>query len=399
MIRGNLSPEHIQNELKKRFLSPQGVLYDYAGENGEVERPTPEECRATFPNVFGWWTPIENGAFFTGDYLLGLLRNTREAATEERIQWCRTLLHGLFHLQDAAETEGCILRGVGADGKCHYPATSCDQVVPWLLALYEFQHHPLASEEERAECRLRLLRVLNALRERNWTIPGERPGCERGSFLSGNTPAEAAVSSVNLLLATALLSGLSGEEADRILHIRSAVDPLPFGGSRLRILETGLSTHPLWMGWFLVHTVYAMRLLSEISPLPEVREAAEKGMEASARHFLPALPEWKRWRRGAAFSPDWRICRSRWIPHDNCAEGEKIALAELPLWNAESPRIKEEKNTIRFSLAAAWMVLLSGIPELKEKVHADLQGIFEELEPGRLSDVSFYLLENVISEW
>lgn len=110
MIRGNLSSKHIQNELKKRFLSPQGFLYDYADGNGEVELPTPDESLANFPNVFGWWTPIENGAFFTGDYLLGLLRNTREGATEERIQWCRTLLHGLFRLQDAAETEGCILR-------------------------------------------------------------------------------------------------------------------------------------------------------------------------------------------------------------------------------------------------------------------------------------------------
>ena len=300
------------DELEKRFLSPQGFLYDYAGGNGKVELPTPDECLANFPNVFGWWTPIENGAFFTGDYLLGLLRNTREGATEERIQWCRTLLHGLFRLQDAAETEGCILRGLGSDGKCHYPATSCDQVVPWLLALYEYQRHPMATAEERTECRSRLLRVLTALRALNWTIPGEKPGCERGSFLSGSSPAEATVSSVNHLLVTALLAELSGNDTDRALHRQSAADPLPFGGTRLDILENGFSTHPLWMGWFLAHTVYAMRLLSEISPLPEVRKAAQKGIDSSARHFLPALPEWKRWRRGAAFSPNWRICRSRW---------------------------------------------------------------------------------------
>ena len=54
MIRGNLSSKHIQNELQKRFLSPQGFLYDYAGGNGEVELPTPDECLANFPNVFGW---------------------------------------------------------------------------------------------------------------------------------------------------------------------------------------------------------------------------------------------------------------------------------------------------------------------------------------------------------
>ena len=165
------------------------------------------------------------------------------------------------------------------------------------------------------------------------------------------------------------------------------------------ILENGFSTHPLWMGWFLAHTVYAMRLLSEISPLPEVRKAAQKGIDSSARHFLPALPEWKRWRRGAAFSPNWRICRSRWIPHDNCAEGEKIALAELPLWNTESPRIKEEKNTIRHALAAGWIVLLCEDPDLKAEARKLLSGVFETLPLEELGDASFYLLENILAEW
>ena len=82
MIRGNLSSKHIQNELKKRFLSPQGFLYDYADGNGEVELPTPDECLANFPNVFGWWTPIENGGFFTGLYLVGLCEEYACAPSE-----------------------------------------------------------------------------------------------------------------------------------------------------------------------------------------------------------------------------------------------------------------------------------------------------------------------------
>ena len=388
----------VEEELKKRFLSPDGVLYDYSGPHGEVELPRPEECRIHFPNLFGWWTPIENGAFFTGDYLLGLLRNRRGAQSGERKKLIGTLLHGLFRLQDAARSEGCILRGLGSDGNCRYPASSCDQVIPWMLALYEFQRHPIATEQERSECRNRLLRLLTALRKRNWSIPGDVPGFERGSFLSGETAESAAVSCVNLLLATAMAADLSGEEADLQRHILAANEILPFGGTRLRILSAGLAVQPLWMGWFLTHTVYAMRLLTELSPLPGVRTAAREGMVRSGRHFLSALPEWKRYRRGLDFSPDWRICGELWQEHATCSEGEKIALRELPLWHAASPCIREEKNTIRHALSAAWIVLTSELPEGRKRVGEELEGLSGHLRLSKLCDVSFYLLENIRSE-
>lgn len=399
MTNLNKLSQRVEEELKKRFLSPDGILYDYAGPNGEVELPEPEECRINFPNPFGWWTPIENGAFFTGDYLLGVLRNPWSVRTPEREEWIRTLLHGLFRLQDESQCDGCILRGIGSDGKCHYPASSCDQVVPWLLALYEFRRHPTASEQEKTECRKRMLRLLSALKERNWTIPGDAPGYERGSFLSGETPEAAVVSSVNLLLATALAADLTGGEAEQKLHTHAALEALSFGQNRLQILSAGLAGHPLWMGWFLAHTIYAMRLLTELSPLPEVRMAAQKGIERSAHHFADALPEWKKYRKNLAFSPDWRICGQEWQMHSSCAEGEKIALRELPLWNKRSPRIKEEKNTIRHTLSAAWIVQLSGDPELKRRAQKEISQLMDSLPLSELCDVSFFLLENVIAEW
>lgn len=399
MTHWNELSRRVEEELKRRFLSPDGILYDYAGPAGEVILPLPGECRDNFPNPFGWWTPIENGAFFTGDYLLGILRNLRRPAAGGRGEFARTLLHGLFLLQDRAQTEGCILRGIGADGSCHYPASSCDQVVPWLLSLYEFLRHPASSELERAECRERLLRLLTALQKCNWTIPGDIPGYDRGSFLSGDTPEAALVSSVNLLLATAVMADLSGEATYRELHRRVATEPLPFGKSRVQILNGGTAGNPLWMGWFLTHTVYAMRLLTEISFLAEVREAAHCGLLCSGRHFLEALPEWKRYRGGREFSPDWRICKPQWRPHSDCKTGEQIALRELPLWNGCSPCIKEEKNTIRHSLSAAWIVLLTGEPEWKRIVHEELAGFLEGIPLEALCDCSFYLLENILSEW
>ena len=65
--------ERVHDVLERRFLSGENILYDYAGPNGEVILPTPEETLANKPNAFAWNTPIENGAFFNGDLLTGLI--------------------------------------------------------------------------------------------------------------------------------------------------------------------------------------------------------------------------------------------------------------------------------------------------------------------------------------
>ena len=62
--------DKVINILEKRFFSPQDVLYDYAGMNGEVILPTPEECDRSMPNGLSWHTPVSNGAFFNGKPLI-----------------------------------------------------------------------------------------------------------------------------------------------------------------------------------------------------------------------------------------------------------------------------------------------------------------------------------------
>ena len=43
----------LRRTLERRFTSPDGVLYDYAGPAGEVVLPTPEECTEGRPNALG----------------------------------------------------------------------------------------------------------------------------------------------------------------------------------------------------------------------------------------------------------------------------------------------------------------------------------------------------------
>ncbi|MFA7232100.1 MAG: hypothetical protein WC071_12590, partial [Victivallaceae bacterium] len=109
----------VHHNLWNRFMGDDYILYDYAGLNGEVILPTSEECEANKPNALAWWTPIENGAFFNGIYILGLIkRYERNKTTEQKIEISK-LISGLYKLQDANSTPGCILRGLGIDGKCH----------------------------------------------------------------------------------------------------------------------------------------------------------------------------------------------------------------------------------------------------------------------------------------
>ena len=52
--------ERIHDILERRFLSGENILYDYAGPNGEVVLPTPEETLENKPNAFAWNTPIDS---------------------------------------------------------------------------------------------------------------------------------------------------------------------------------------------------------------------------------------------------------------------------------------------------------------------------------------------------
>ncbi|MCR5838787.1 MAG: hypothetical protein K6G94_04050, partial [Kiritimatiellae bacterium] len=56
--------EQANARLASEFVYGPGLLMDYKG-----PMPTPEEAARAFPNAMGWWTPVENGAMFTGQWM------------------------------------------------------------------------------------------------------------------------------------------------------------------------------------------------------------------------------------------------------------------------------------------------------------------------------------------
>lgn len=166
--------------VKNNFLAKQGFLLDF-----NQPLPTKDDIRERFPNYMGWFTPIENGAFFTGLYLYGLLdsRKAREAYAAD----IRALKDALCALQDAATVPGFVPRGLAEDGVSHYPFSSDDQVGPFLLGLWKYRNSDLCGENERRDVDKRIMTVIDSAKEHDYRYVTEIPGVLRYGCGAGKT--------------------------------------------------------------------------------------------------------------------------------------------------------------------------------------------------------------------
>lgn len=158
--------EQAYTELWGRFVSTKGIVYDYVG-----ELPTPKDCAEGRPNAIGWWSPIENGPMFTGPFLQAMVRRAKRTGLGEDIARCRRLAEGLLLCAEVAETPGMITRGVGSDGRCHYPLGSGDQTVPWFFGLDAYLQSGLGEPEFRAKVVARMVEVAEAIERAGWGLP------------------------------------------------------------------------------------------------------------------------------------------------------------------------------------------------------------------------------------
>ena len=90
--------EQANTRLANEFVYGPGLLMDYVG-----PMPTPEEVARAFPNAMGWWTPVENGAMFTGQWMPAVVQRG-DAALAKR------LADGLLKLSEVSDVPGFIAR-------------------------------------------------------------------------------------------------------------------------------------------------------------------------------------------------------------------------------------------------------------------------------------------------
>ena len=375
--------ERIHEVLEKRFFSRENILYDYAGMDGGVVIPAPEECLANQPNAFAWNTPIENGAFFNGVLLTGLCDLYEKFPSEKLKCQMQKLFRGLCRLQDCSPVQGCILRGIGSDGKSFYPASSDDQVVPFLLGLWRFSQSAASTPEEKADCHRRCRETVLALKNNRWIIPGARKGFDRG-----NIAGKAKCNMCNILLAAMILDQTDpngASEFDRIFEERKDV------------VFAGYPDMPAHACWYSAHNYYILSMVADA--YPAYREQAENALRITAEAASKGTGSWKLYVPGLSFTPDWHPLNSLWREQKNTKDAVDITGGAFwRLWTETCPAVMNERISIMSAFAAAWIVLLSGNKEIIAKTLPDILEALERVPFEDLYYSPFFFAENAIAK-
>ena len=349
----------LHQQVWTRFVRlPQGHLLDYADQIGDAPIPTPADCTRCMPNPLGWWTPIENGAFFTGLYAYALL-----SAPNGDPQEIRTLLNGLRLLQDVSRRDGFIARGVATDGAAHYPFSSEDQVAPWLLAMNAYRTSRFCPESERQEIAGRLLRTLRGLKDCGWAVPTEREGMISNAW--GENHDWRGV--VKLLYCARLLYELTGDKSalEEYVFLRDSI-PKDWFFTRKEIASHGFAhdmvqQRSLVQSWIFTCAHLCLRELCRLDPdaAPDYAEGLHLNGITSVRMIDNMLTYDN---RADGFDLNWRRLEPLWQPlGDRVQPAVDNALRMGEYWNEHIvPHRKMEHDLLGFSLFSAWIAATCG---------------------------------------
>ncbi len=348
-------------ETWKRFVDEHGIVRDFVG-----ELPTPEDCRLGRPNAIGWWSPIENGPMFTGMYLHAMVERARRSGAEADKEKARKLARGLLKCASVSDVPGFVARGVGSDGRCHYPLSSDDQMHPWFLGLQAYLASDIPGAEERAVLVAKVKEVADALQANGWRVPcdGAFKGDFRGGFQGEHFRDVARY--LHLLRATYEMTG------DRIWleRYRKALDEKPEKAAETRreICASGcprdLSFIPsLQKGqfWIYVGTQAGLARLAAVEEDAATKAAYRQGLAVTARFALGSVDthaQFDNADKGAFGSADWRAVYTTWFPQPTQAEAAR--LAAIVDYKKRGPRKNYESTWMRHPLAAAAIVALAG---------------------------------------
>lgn len=221
--------EQAYTEMWGRFVSTRGIVYDYVG-----ELPTPKDCAEGRPNAIGWWSPIENGPMFTGPFLQAMVRRAKRTGLGEDVSRCRRLAEGLLLCAEVGGTPGMIVRGVGSDGRCHYPLGSTDQTVPWFFGLDAYVQSGLPDPAFRARVVAKMAEVGEAIEKVGWRIPSDGAFKKefRGDLYGDFLPFRGAT---HFLLILRALADATGLEKWKNAYCRARDEKYPGGYAETRL--------------------------------------------------------------------------------------------------------------------------------------------------------------------
>jgi len=352
--------ERAHAETWRRFIDEHGIMRDYVG-----ELPTPEDCRLGKPNAIGWWSPIENGPMFTGMYLHAMVERARRSGAAADKDQARRLAQGLLKCASVSDVPGFVARGVGSDGKCHYPLSSDDQMHPWFLGLHAYLLSDIPSADERKVLVTKVREVAGVLESNGWRVPCD--GAFKGDFRGGfkGEHFRDAARYLYLLRATYDITG----EAVWLERYRQALAEKPPGSDETRqeICALGcprdlgfIPTLQKGQFWIYVGTQAGLARLAAAETDAAAKAAYRKGLDVTAQFALSSVDThamFDNGDQGLFGTADWRGANATWFPQPTQKEAER--LAKIVDYKKRGPRKNYEATWMRHPLAAAAVVALA----------------------------------------
>jgi len=350
--------------LWKNFIGADGLIRDYVG-----EIPTPEDCVRGRPNAIGWWSPIENGPMFTGSYLAAFCERVRRAGRAEDRGKIRRLVKGLLLCASVSDVKGFIARGVGTDGKCHYPLGSQDQTHPWFYGLHAYDMSGIPDPAERQTVVSKMTEVADALQTVDWKCPcdGAFKGQSRGDFKMFRHHGAVMYLSILREMYDVTRDGVWLERYRSALSERSpktgktrleiCAGGYPYDRDQIKNIDQGLL-------WIYVSSQGALAWLARTEDDARTRDAYRAGLEINAKGARAMIGDYKQFDNAdtKVFGhARWREGYPKWFEQKTQADAERMASTGDP--TVLGQRKSYEARYMRNPLAAAALIALAGCRE------------------------------------
>ncbi len=373
-----LSPQHLKARVETahavmwdKFIGDDGLIHDYVG-----AIPTPEDCRLGRPNALGWWSPIENGPMFTGTYLAAICERARRSGAAADRDKAARLARGLLRCASVSDVPGFIARGMGTDGRCHYPLGSQDQTQPWFYGLHAYATSGLPDEPERQAVVAKMTEVADALHALDWKCPcdGAFAGQSRGDFKMFRH--HGAVMYLSILKAMHEVTGdaVWAQRYQTAMHERSPKT----GETRLQVCAAGfpydreqINTLDNALLWIYVSSQGALARLAASETDPAVKAQYRAGLDINAQAAMAPLQKYRqfdnadtkvfghaRWQEAY---PDWRPQKTQQDAVRLASTGDRAILGERKAY---------EVGRMRNPLAAAALIAYAGYEDGFEAVRS-----------------------------
>lgn len=355
--------------LWSKFIGDDGLIHDFVG-----AIPTPDDCELGRPNAIGWWSPIENGPMFTGTYLAAMCERARRSGVAADRDKTRRLVQGLLKCASVSDVPGFIARGMGTDGKCHYPLGSQDQTHPWFYGLHAYAMSDIPDAAERQTVVAKMTEVAAALHAFDWKCPcdGAFKGQSRGDFKMFRHHGAVMYLSILRAMHDVTRDPVWLERYQTALHERAPT----IGKTRLEICAEGypydreqIKNIDQSLLWIYVSSQGSFARLADTETNAEVKAAYRTGLAINARGALAVMDGYSKFDNNdtKVFGhARWQEGYPGWFPQKTQADAEKVAYSGDKTILGE--RKSYEASRMRNPLAAAALIALAGYQEGFESV-------------------------------